>query len=119
MKKFVDTGKLGPFANAYWGNPSYSFTPEQNLIGLSHYFKALEIQRIVAEMMAIWGGKNPHPQSVVVGGITCVRDMINPARLQEWAQRRATVVDFIERAYQPISSWQRPLTDKSRPYWAG
>ncbi|WP_434361338.1 nickel-dependent hydrogenase large subunit [Parasalinivibrio latis] len=100
VKKFVDTGKLGPFANAYWGNKSYSFTPEQNLIGLSHYFKALEIQRIVAEMMAIWGGKNPHPQSVVVGGITCVRDMINPARLQEWAQRRATVVEFIERAYQ-------------------
>ena len=98
--KFVDSGQLGPFANAYWGNSSYRFTPEQNLIGLAHYFKALEVQRILAEMMAIWGGKNPHPQSVVVGGITCIRDVINPARLQEWVQKRAIVVDFLERGYQ-------------------
>jgi len=100
VRKFVESGKLGPFANAYWGNSTYRFTPEQNLIGLSHYFKALEIQRIIAEMMAIWGGKNPHPQSVVVGGVTCIRDVINPARLQEWVQKRAIALDFIERAYQ-------------------
>lgn len=100
VRKFVESGKLGPFANAYWGNSTYRFTPEQNLIGLSHYFKALEIQRIIAEMMAIWGGKNPHPQSVVVGGVTCIRDVINPARLQEWVQKRDIALDFIERAYQ-------------------
>ncbi|WP_283597332.1 nickel-dependent hydrogenase large subunit [Photobacterium phosphoreum] len=100
VQGLVNTGKLGPFANAYWGNKTYKFTPEQNLIGLSHYLKALEIQRIAAEAMAVWGGKNPHPQSIVVGGVTCVRDMLDPARLQEFKQKYAHVADFVERVYQ-------------------
>ncbi|QSX28501.1 nickel-dependent hydrogenase large subunit [Shewanella cyperi] len=97
---FVATGKLGPFANAYWGNGTYKFSPEQNLIALSHYLKALEVQRVAAEMLAIFGGKQPHPQSLVVGGVTSVRDMLSPARLQEWKQKHAIVADFIDRAYQ-------------------
>ncbi|GIU53042.1 MULTISPECIES: nickel-dependent hydrogenase large subunit [Shewanella] len=100
VKGLVDTGKLGPFANAYWGNRTYKFTPEQNLIALSHYLKALEVQRIAAEMLAIFGGKSPHPQSLVVGGVTSVRDMLSPARLQEWKQKHAIVQDFILRAYK-------------------
>ncbi|WP_394201989.1 nickel-dependent hydrogenase large subunit [Shewanella waksmanii] len=100
VKGFVETGKLGPFANAYWGNGTYKFTPEQNLIALSHYLKALEVQRVAAEMLAIFGGKQPHPQSLVVGGVTSVRDMLSPARLQEWKQKHAIVTDFIHRAYK-------------------
>ncbi|RTR28241.1 nickel-dependent hydrogenase large subunit [Shewanella atlantica] len=100
VKGFVETGKLGPFANAYWGNGTYKFTPEQNLIALSHYLKALEVQRVAAEMLAIFGGKSPHPQSLVVGGVTSVRDMLSPARLQEWKQKHAIVTDFIHRAYK-------------------
>ena len=100
VKGFVATGKLGPFANAYWGNGTYKFTPEQNLIALSHYLKALEIQRVAAEMLAIFGGKQPHPQSLVVGGVTSVRDMLSPARLQEWKQKHDIVADFIERGYK-------------------
>ncbi|MBY6094636.1 nickel-dependent hydrogenase large subunit [Ferrimonas balearica] len=101
VTKLVETGKLGPFANGYWGNPTYKLTPEQNLIAVSHYLKALEIQRVAAEMMAIFGGKSPHPQSIVVGGVTSVRDLLNPARLQEWKTKHAQVHDFIERAYLP------------------
>ncbi|MGI2261010.1 nickel-dependent hydrogenase large subunit [Shewanella sp. GXUN23E] len=101
VKALVDSGKLGPFSNAYWGNKSYRFTPEQNLIGLSHYFQALKIQRTAAEMMAVFGGKNPHPQSIVVGGITSVRDMLDPARLQEWQQKWQYVKEFVERCYYP------------------
>ncbi|TCN82325.1 nickel-dependent hydrogenase large subunit [Shewanella fodinae] len=100
VQGFVNKGKLGPFANAYWGNKTYRFSPEQNLIALSHYLKALEVQRVAAEMMAIFGGKQPHPQSVVVGGMTAVRDLINPARLQEWQAKHDIVTDFIERAYK-------------------
>lgn len=101
VKGFVASGKLGPFANAYWGNEAYKLSPEQNLIGLSHYLKALEIQRVAAEMMAIFGGKNPHPQSLVVGGVTSVRDMLSPARLQEWKQKWTMLHDFVERCYYP------------------
>ncbi|WP_094752616.1 nickel-dependent hydrogenase large subunit [Psychromonas sp. CD1] len=101
IKGLTDTGKLGPFANGYWGNKTYKFSPEQNLIALSHYLKALEVQRVAAQMLAIFGGKSPHPQSIVVGGITSVRDILSPARLQEWKQKLDEVGHFIENAYYP------------------
>jgi quinone-reactive Ni/Fe-hydrogenase large subunit len=92
---------LGPFANAYWGHKTYKLTPEQNLIALSHYLKALEMQRIAAQMMAIFGGKQPHPQSLVVGGVTCVMDILNPQRMGEYLVKFQQLADFINNAYYP------------------
>lgn len=99
VSEFVKKGNLGPFANAYWGNRTYHLTPEQNLIALSHYLECLKIQRIVAQAMAIFGGKNPHPQSLSVGGVTCVMDLLNPARLGEYMFKMQEVGEFINRAY--------------------
>ncbi len=92
---------LGPFANAYWGHKTFKFTPEQNLIALSHYLKALEVQRTAAQLMAIFGGKQPHPQSLVVGGVTCVMDILNPARMGEYLVKFQEIADFINNAYYP------------------
>ena len=36
LKKFVESGQLGPFANAYWGNPAYKLPPEANLMAVAH-----------------------------------------------------------------------------------
>lgn len=99
VKGFAAKGQMGPFANAYWGNKTYKFSPEQNLIALSHYLKALEVQRVAAQMFALFGAKQPHPQSLVVGGVTCVRDILNPSRLAEWKSKYEVVKDFINRAY--------------------
>ncbi|MFU8819779.1 MAG: nickel-dependent hydrogenase large subunit, partial [Desulfurivibrio sp.] len=99
LKGFVEEGHLGPFANAYWGHPTYHLSPEQNLIVLSHYLKALEVQRNAAQMLALFGGKQPHPQSLVVGGVTCVMDLLNPNRLGEYLTKFEEVVDFMNRAY--------------------
>ena len=99
VANFVKQGALGPFANAYWGHKTYRFTPEQNLIVLSHYLKLLEVQRIIAQMMAIFGAKNPHPQSLTVGGVTSVMDILDPSRLGEWLSKYKEIVDFINRAY--------------------
>ncbi|EQB40465.1 hydrogenase 2 large subunit [Sulfurimonas hongkongensis] len=90
---------LGPFANAYWGHKTFRLSPEQNLIALSHYLKALEVQRTVAQMMAIFGGKQPHPQSLAVGGVTCVMDLLNPARMGEYLVKFQDVAEFINNAY--------------------
>jgi len=90
---------LGPFANAYWGHPTFKFTPEQNLIALSHYLKALQIQRTAAQMLAIFGGKQPHPQSLTVGGVTCVMDLLDPARMGEFMVKFQEVGNFITNAY--------------------
>jgi len=99
IKKFAEKGDLGPFKNGYWGHPTMKFTPEQNLIALSHYLKTLEIQRIAAQMMSIFGGKNPHPQSLTVGGVTCVMDLEDPARLGEYLQKFQILADYTNRAY--------------------
>jgi len=99
--KFVKEGRLGIFGNGYWGNPHYKLTPEQNLIGVAHYLKALDIQRDLAKMQAIFGGKNPHPQSIVVGGVTCVQDLENPARAALFKQLLKEGREFVKGAYLP------------------
>lgn len=98
---FAKKGALGPFANAYWGHKTYRFTPEQNLIVLSHYLKLLEVQRVAAQMMAIFGSKQPHPQNLTVGGVTSVMDMLDPSRLGDWLFKYKYVADFVNRAYYP------------------
>lgn len=98
---FVKKGHLGPFANAYWGHKTYHFSPEQNLIALSHYLECLRIQRTAAQMMAIFGSKQPHPQNLTVGGVTCIMDLLNPARLGEYLVKFQEVAAFINQAYYP------------------
>lgn len=101
VKAFAEKGALGPFANGYWGHKTYRFNAEQNLIVLSHYLKLLEIQREAAKMMAIFGAKQPHPQSLTVGGVTSIMDILDPSRLAEYKFKFETVADFVNRAYYP------------------
>jgi len=101
IAKFVKQGRLGIFGNGYWGNKNYKLTPEQNLIGVTHYLQALDLQRDAAKMMAIFGGKNPHPQSIVVGGVTCVQDIQNPARIALFKDLHMKFRKFIKQAYLP------------------
>ncbi len=119
--KFVKEGRLGIFGNGYWGNPHYKLTPEQNLIGVAHYLKALDIQRDLAKMQAIFGGKNPHPQSIVVGGVTCVQDIKNPARIALFKQLLKDGTEFIKGAYLPDvymagTMYAEEATDKDATY---
>ena len=67
LKGFVDAGQLGIFAKAYWGHPAYKLPPEANLMAVAHYIEALEWQRDVVKLHAIFGGKNPHPMFLVGG----------------------------------------------------
>ncbi len=101
LDNFVKAGKLGPFANGYWGHSNYKLTPEQNLIVISHYLEALKFQTKISKAVAIFGGKTPHPQSLVVGGVTSVADMLNPQRLNDYLFVIKEAKDFIDRAYLP------------------
>ena len=100
IKSFVDSGQLGPFANAYWGHSAYKLPPEANLMATAHYIEALRLQAKAARMHAIFGGKNPHPQSLVVGGITSVRDL-SPDRIAEFLYLTRETQDFIKKVYIP------------------
>ncbi|HQZ15409.1 MAG TPA: nickel-dependent hydrogenase large subunit, partial [Vicinamibacteria bacterium] len=100
---FVETGQLGIFANAYWGHPAYKLPPEVNLIGVAHYLEALEWQKELVKVHAIFGGKNPHP-NYLVGGAPCsfnIDDVngINAERLAMVGKLFNDAADFVEQVY--------------------
>ncbi|KIM09306.1 MAG: hydrogenase 2 large subunit [Sulfurovum sp. PC08-66] len=101
LQSFVGAGRLGLFANGYWGHSAYRFTPEQNLLHMNHYLEALRIQRELSKAIAIFAGKTPHPQNLVVGGVTSVADMLNPQRLNDFMFIIKDAYDFVQRAYLP------------------
>jgi [NiFe] hydrogenase large subunit len=100
LQTFVDSGQLGPFSNAYWGHPAYQLPPEANLMASAHYIEALRLQARTARMHAIFGAKNPHLQSLVVGGVTSVKDL-TPDRIAEFLYLTKETQDFIENVYLP------------------
>jgi hydrogenase large subunit len=105
LKKFVDSGQLGIFANGYWGHPAYKLPPEINLIGVAHYLEALEWQKEVVKIHTIFGGKNPHP-NYLVGGMACSigldeASVINAERLAYVSDLLHQAKTFIEQVYIP------------------
>ena len=106
LAAFVQSGQLGIFDNGYWGHPAYKLPPEANLMAVSHYLEALDWQRDVIRIHAVFGAKNPHPQTYLVGGMACPVDpdsqnAINADRLALVLQLFAKARAFVERVYIP------------------
>jgi [NiFe] hydrogenase large subunit len=110
----VSGGQLGIFSGAYWPHEAYLLTPEENLLLAAHYLEALKLQAKAARMHAIFGGKNPHVQSLRVGGVTCSYD-INAARISEFRAIVDEVRGFIDAIYLPDVI----LVAQAYPEWAG
>ena len=106
LGKFVAAGNLGPFTDGYWGHPAYRLPPEVNLLAISHYIDALAFQRGFVRIHALLGGKNPHPQSYLVGGMARPIDLnsddaINDSVLAELRQLLQDGLNFVTQAYLP------------------
>lgn len=109
LKKFVASGQLGIFANAYWGNPAYKLPPEVNLLGVTHYLESLDYQRQIVKVHTILGGKNPHP-NYLVGGVPCPINMndtgaqgtmVNQIWVNYIRDIAKDTIKFIEEVYYP------------------
>jgi hydrogenase large subunit len=108
LKKFVDSGQLGPFRNAYWGHPAYKLPPEANLMAVAHYLEALDFQKEIVKIQTVFGGKNPHP-NWLVGGVAApinIDDVgaigaINLERLNFIGGIIGQSVEFIDQVYVP------------------
>jgi len=108
LKKFVESGQLGPFSNGYWGSPAYKLPPEANLMAVTHYLEALDFQKDIVKIHTIFGGKNPHP-NWLVGGVPCainINDVgavgaINMERLNQVSQIIDRCIEFTEKVYLP------------------
>ena len=95
VKKFVASGQLGIFTNGYWGHPAYKLPPEANLMAVAHYLEALDWQRDIIRLHAIFGGKNPHP-NFLVGGMASAINLNDTATIN--AERLTDIRDMITRA---------------------
>ncbi len=108
LKKFVESGQLGIFANAYWGHPAYRLPPEANLMAVTHYLEALDFQTQIVKIHTIFGGKNPHP-NWLVGGVPSPINIdgagsvgaVNEFYLNIVRDICDQTIEFIEKVYIP------------------
>jgi hydrogenase large subunit len=108
LRKFVESGQLGPFKNAYWGHEAYKLPPEANLMATAHYLEALDFQKEIVKIHTIFGGKNPHP-NWLVGGVPCPINIdgtggvgaINIERLNLVSSIIDQTIDFVNQVYIP------------------
>lgn len=102
----VNSGQLSIFANGYWGHPAYRLSPEGNLLAVAHYLEALDWQREFIKIQAILGGKNPHPQTYLVGGTAIPIDKnsgqaINTGKITHLRNLVAQGLNFVNQVYLP------------------
>jgi hydrogenase large subunit len=108
LKRFVESGQLGPFKNGYWGSKAYRLPPEANLMAVAHYLEALDFQKEIVKVHTIFGGKNPHP-NWLVGGVPCPINVdgiggasaINMERLNYITEIIDRTIEFNDQVYIP------------------
>ena len=107
VRGLVDSGQLSLFSSGYWGHPAYRLPPEANLMAVAHYIEALEWQRDIIRIQAVLGGKNPHPQTYLVGGMATSMDPNEPdatitfERIAFLRELIKTARRFVEQVYLP------------------
>lgn len=106
LQGLVASGQLGLFANGYWGHPAMKLTPEVNLMAVAHYLQALDWQREFIKIHAVLGGKNPHPQTYLVGGVAMPVDpasstALNAAKIATLRTLATQAADFVNKVYYP------------------
>jgi len=85
-----------PFIPRFKGD--YRLSSEINKEYLEHYLMALEVRRKIHEMTAIFGGKIPHHQTSVPGGVT---EKPTVDKIASFLWRLREIIDFIENVYLP------------------
>ncbi|SDB29632.1 [NiFe] hydrogenase large subunit [Desulfonatronum thiosulfatophilum] len=102
LTAFVNQGQLGIFTNADFlgGHPAYYLPPEVNLIATAHYLEALRLQIKATRAIAVFGGKVPHTQFTISGGVTCY-ESLRPEKLEEYRTLTRETREFIEQMYIP------------------
>ncbi|EHK54660.1 nickel-dependent hydrogenase large subunit [Allomesorhizobium alhagi] len=109
LRKFVESGQLGPFKNGYWTNPAYLLPPEADLMAVTHYLEALDFQKEIMTTRTIFGGKDTHP-NWLVGGVPCAINIdgemaagapINMERLNYVRSVIERTIAFVDNVYVP------------------
>ena len=103
----VASKQLSLFGAGYWGHPAYHLPPEANLLAVAHYLEALRFQKEFIRIHAVLGGKNPHLQTFLVGGMATALDpnepgaTINPERIDFLLEVAKSAQAFVDQVYIP------------------
>ena len=94
---------------------------------MAHYIEALELQREFIRIQAVLGGKNPHPQTYLMGGMATTMDgnepeaTINPERITLLNEMVSNAQTFVRQVYLPdvlaIAGFYPRMVQLWRGYW--
>jgi len=107
VSALVASRQLSLFGSGYWGHPGYRLPPEANLMAVAHYLEALVFQKEFIRIHAVLGGKNPHLQTFLVGGMATSLDpdepgaTVNLERIDFLLQVARTAAGFVSQVYIP------------------
>lgn len=107
ISALVASKQLSLFGAGYWGHPAYHLPPEANLMAVAHYLEALQFQKEFIRIHAVLGGKNPHLQTFLVGGMATALDpnepnaTVNPERIDFLLQVAKSAQPFVSQVLIP------------------
>ncbi|MGC1968011.1 MAG: nickel-dependent hydrogenase large subunit [Candidatus Acidiferrales bacterium] len=107
VSALVASKQLSLFGAGYWGHPAYHLPPEANLMAVAHYLEALQFQKEFIRIHAVLGGKNPHLQTFLVGGMATAMDpnepgaTVNPERIDFLLEVAKSAIAFVKQVYIP------------------
>lgn len=93
---YVKGPDVPPFTPRYQAD--YRLPDDINKKAVDNYLEALNMRRKAQEMLAIWGGKMPHVQAIVPGGVT---EHPDTQKIAEFKFRLQELIDFIDNVYVP------------------
>ncbi len=93
---YVKGPDVAPFTPRY--EADYRLPADVNAQAVEYYLQALDMRRKAHEMVALWGGKAPHVQAIVPGGVSQVPDS---QMIVDFKFRLAELIEFIDKIYVP------------------
>jgi len=94
---YVKGPDIAPFKPRY--EADYRLPADINAQAVDIYLEALTIRRKAHEMGAIWGGRLPHVQSIVPGGVSEVPDT---SKIYKFLNYLEEIQAFIDNKYIPL-----------------
>jgi hydrogenase large subunit len=96
IQDYVDGPAMAPWQPSWNVDKRFSATQRDRLV--NNYVKALEMRRKAHEMSAVFGGRLPHPPTLVTGGITA---KLTSVRVSQIGAYLSQLVPFIRDVYIP------------------
>ncbi len=93
---YVKGPDIAPFKPRY--EADYRLPADVNEQAVETYLEALSIRRKAQEMLAIWGGKMPHVQAIVPGGVS---EVPNTSKIYKFLNYLEEMQNFIDTKYIP------------------